>query len=366
MEAELRASVEVLLDELIRLRERESLLVYLDRQSDRAVAEAIRTQAERRNCRGEILELNPALSVTDQAEQIVERLRRGSHRAVCELSEQYFYMTPVWKVARETGARIFSLAGLDTVSFVRCVGGVNHRKMFELGVALRRWIEKAHTVAVTTNNGTDIRMELGLQRGWPYRFSAPARRRLRQGARRVAGRVGLTALAARLQTRPSRSFVLDPCGILDRHARGTFLGGQLSFCGIPETIEGTAVIDGFLWPPDEIRRIDEPLVLKFEEGRLIDIGGCSIKSRMLASRLGGQSVDIQHFCVGFNPGATFDGRILEAERVFGAMTIGMGEGSLHTDGVMKRPSLIVDHTVIEAEGRFVAEDLVSLQHELIR
>jgi len=363
---QLAASAEVFLSELIRLRAGENLLIYLDRQSDDRVAEAIQTQAGRRGCRTDILELNEALSVMGQAEQIAERVQRGSYHAICELPEQYFYMTPVWKVAREKGARIFSLAGLDAPSFVRCVGGVNHSRMFDFGVALRRLIETAYTVTVTANNGTNIRMRLGLQHGRLHGFVAPVPRGVRQAARRVAQRAGLTGLANRLQTRPPQAFVLDPSGVLDSNTRGTFLGGQLSFRGILESIEGTAVIDGFLWPPDAIRQVEDPLVLTFKRGRLIDIGGCPIKSRILARRLGAQPIHVEHFCVGFNPGATFGGRILEAERVFGSVTIGMGQGTLHTDGVMKSPSLIVDQTVIEENGHFVAESLVSQQNELIR
>jgi len=44
----------------------------------------------------------------------------------------------------------------------------------------------------------------------------------------------------------------------------------------------------------------------------------------------------------------------------------MGQGALHTDGVIKTPSLIVDRAVIEEDGRFVAEQLASLQAGLIR
>jgi leucyl aminopeptidase (aminopeptidase T) len=275
-------------------------------------------------------------------------------------------MTPAWKVARERGARLFSLAGLDAASFVRCVGAVNHRRIFEFGVALRRLIERADTVTVSAANGTDIRMQLGPWRGRRHRIVAPVQRRLSQAARRLARRAGLQGLAERLRTRPPRAFVLDPSGALDAKTRATFLGGQLSFRGIPETIEGTAVIDGFLWPPDEIGQVDEPVVVKFARGRLIDIAGCPIASKILARRFGAETIYVEHFCVGFNPGATFGGRILEAERVFGSMTIGMGQGVLHTDGVIKSPNLIVDRDVVEENGRFLTAQLGFLQNELIR
>jgi leucyl aminopeptidase (aminopeptidase T) len=364
-ENQLTASAERFVAELLRMRAGENLLIYANERNDRRLAEAIRAQANRRGCHTDILELSPALSVARQAELIVERIARGAYHAVCELSEEYFYATPVWKTARAAGARLFSLTGLDAPSFVRCVGGIDHRAMFDLGVALRHAIERASTVTVTAANGTDIRMQLASRDGGLRPSIAAARRRSRHTVRRLAQHAGLTRVAARLQTRPSRAFVLEPCGFLDTDTSSTFLGGQLSFRGILDTIEGTAVIDGYLWPPDEIGRVDEPLVLAFRRGKLVDIGGCPTKSRILADRFAAEAIHVEHFCVGFNPGATFGGRILEAERVFGSLTIGMGQRLLHTDGVMKDPSLVADGTVIAANGRFVAHELEPLQHALL-
>jgi len=120
--------------------------------------------------------------------------------------------------------------------------------MFDFGMALRRVIERAHTVTVTAANGTNIRMQIGLPHGRLHRFVAPIQTRLRQTARRAAQRAGLTGIAGRLQKRPPRAFVLDPCGILDTNTRGTFLADSSLFAD-PRNDRGDGVIDGFLWPP---------------------------------------------------------------------------------------------------------------------
>lgn len=335
---ELDQSVEVFLNELIQLRQKENILIYSDQASDHSLSSAIQAHAEIRGGRAEILRLNSELSLHDQARQLSKRIKKGTFDAICELSEQYFYHTFSWKVARKMGARIFSIAGLDVGSFIRCVGKVNHEAMFQFGMTLKRVLHDSRSLHVFTKNGTDIRMQLGLN--------------------------PLHRLVARLQRQP-RSFILPPCGLLDDRTRATFLGGQLAFLGIPKTLEGTAVIDGYLWPPPQIGLLGAPLIVRIEKGKVVEIVGCPTKSKILKRWFEGQTMSIQHFCIGFNPGARLSGKILEVERTFGSISIGIGKGGFHTDGVIKSPSMIANQSIIEENGSFVLKQLLSLEKELL-
>ena len=333
-EKELTESSKVFLNELLQLRSGENLLIYVDQAGDYRLARAIHTQAERQGSRTEIFELNSALPLADQAKQLTEKIQQGSFHAICELSEQYFYLTSAWPAAYEGGARVYSLAGLDTASFIRCVGRVNHERMFALGMELKTALEKSRRLRIVTENGTDIRMKVGLSR--------------------------LQRLMARFRRGP-RAFITSPSGF-----GGGFLGGQLAFLGIPTTIEGTAVIDGYLWPPAEIGLLDRPLIVNIYAGKVVDIGGCPVKSRILRRWFEGQTVRVEHFCIGFNPGASLSGKILEAERVIGCISIGMGQGPFHTDGIINNPSLHTEEIVIEENGSFVTDKLLSLKNDLVR
>lgn len=342
-EEELAESIDIFVDELLRFRQGENLLVYVDAEGDSQLAHAIQAHAQRRGGRAEVLELSSASPLADQAQQLADKIERGSFQALCELSEQYFYLTSAWSVARRVGARVYSLGGLDAASFIRCVGKVNHRRMFEYGMVLKRMLQKSRRLRVRTENGTDIQMKLGLNR--------------------------LHRLMHRLmpeRREQPRSYIYPPSGFLDGDTHATFLGGQLAFRGIPATIEGTAVIDGYLWPPAEIGSLEEPLILKIAGGRVCDINGCPVKSRILARWFEGQMVHVEHFCIGFNPGARLPGKIVEAERVLGAISVGMGQGFYHTDGVIKNPSMEADGIVIEDNGVFVAKQLMALEKGLVR
>jgi hypothetical protein len=73
---------------------------------------------------------------------------------------------------------------------------------------------------------------------------------------------------------------------------------------------------------------------------------------------------VEHLCIGFNPGARVSGKILEVERAFGCISVGMGEYPYLTDGAIKNPSIKADQGMIENSGSFVTEELWPLEREL--
>ena len=85
---------------------------------------------------------------------------------------------------------------------------------------------------------------------------------------------------------------------------------------------------------------------------------------------------LAHYSLGFNPGVTkATGRIVEDERVFGCMEFGIGsQGKMirgsywtaasHTDGVVAKPTIMIDGTVIEADGKYVDPELVEICRQM--
>jgi leucyl aminopeptidase (aminopeptidase T) len=155
-----------------------------------------------------------------------------------------------------------------------------------------------------------------------------------------------------------------PAGLFDQGIQSTFLGGQLCFQALTETIEGTAVVDGYLWPPPEIGRLGDPILLTIKGGRVEGMDGSAPETRLLARWFEGQEIRVEHFCMGFHPTAGLSGQILEAERAFGCISIGMGRGSFHTDGVMTFPTIEMDSARLEDTGSFVYGELSRLEEEL--
>jgi leucyl aminopeptidase (aminopeptidase T) len=136
---------------------------------------------------------------------------------------------------------------------------------------------------------------------------------------------------------------------------------------VEETIEGTLVFDGALFPPAEIGILRDKVVLTMKEGRAVAIEGgaqARIFRDWMASWNDPNMYRLAHYSMGFNPGVTRPtGRIVEDERVFGGIEFGFGtqvstlrgagwNAAAHTDGTVLRPTLIFDGKVFEEDGIF--------------
>lgn len=345
----LSAAADVFLESLIDLRAGERMLIYQDASSDAAVARAIKDCAEQRGADVALLDLDSGRPVSALARDLVDRMAAGFD-VICELSAaNTFYSTPVWNQAHLAGARLYSLSTLDTDAFVRCVGEVDHRLVYQLGVQICQVLKSARRMHIRTAQGTD----LGFAMDWG---------RVESVLKKIRNRFLHPSLFRGWRQEP---YVAVPTGLLDHGVSVTFLGGQLGFFGAPETIRGTAMVDGYLWPPTEIKRLETPIRLNIDRGTVTEIDGGAGKGAVLDRWLGGNSRKIFHFLVGHHPRATLSGEILEAERAYGCLAIGFGVYPFHTDGVMLRPTVVLDdNEVLVDQGRFIHRELAELDRRL--
>jgi 2,5-dihydroxypyridine 5,6-dioxygenase len=325
------------LSELLRLRSGERLLIYFDEGSDPSVVTALEAAANAMGAHAEALDLCGASDFDERASRLSAKLDSSRYDAICELSRQYLYQSTAWRTARDSRIRIYSLSGLDAAGLVRCVQSVDHQEMWRLGMALRAALRGSRHLRVHAASGTDLRMQLAESR--------------------------LSRLISRLRGR-RRGKVSKPTGILGAGASSTFLGGQLSIVPAGDSVEGVAVIDGHLAPPFEIGALSEPISLSISRGRVTGIDGRSAEAERLRRWFRGQRVSVEHLCLGFHPGALPSESILEAERAFGCIAIGVGRGAFHSDGVMVRPSIDTEDGSLLESGTYVRGLLPSLERSL--
>lgn len=337
---DLRDASFIFVKELLNLRRGDKLLIYVDQGSCYYTAEVIQTTAHQIGALTDIFELNSNLKLSAIEQELTDKIETGDFNVICELSEQYFYKSEVWRRALQSGSRIYSLAGLNYDAFIRCVGRVDHDLMFQFGNSLRELLMKAKSIQILTKKGTNIKLRMN--NNLVIRFIEKLKRK-----------------------KISYSYVTHPSGMLIQGVKSTFIGGQIAFQGIPESIEGTAVIDGYLWPPAKIGHLDEPIILNIKKGKVNEISGYSFNSRVLNKWFEGKTKEIKHFCIGFNPGAKLTGKIMEAERVFGYISIGIGEYPFHTDGVLKDPSILLNDEMMEQDGSFKHNKLLILERKLL-
>lgn len=135
---------------------------------------------------------------------------------------------------------------------------------------------------------------------------------------------------------------------------------------------GTVTIDGtVLWHPIYHEEPHRPLKLRFEDGRLVDIGGDSHLSNRLRRWLRelndpGAWEGPVHLNIGINPNALL-AQNQEWERVYGAVTCGMGDlpgelfavqsklewskSKVHWDWTVLQPTVLLDDQVIAQAGQ---------------
>jgi leucyl aminopeptidase (aminopeptidase T) len=248
-----------------------------------------------------------------------------------EFGVQYILYTEARNRAIEAGCRHICLPGVDVDMLVRTIGRVNYPVMQRLGEMLRQLCQSAEQVRITDPNSTDLKMNVD-KSPRPY-----------PSARQGEGK-----------------------------GYSQMLGGQASFWPVVESINGTVVFDGAIWPPAEIGPLRNPVRLRVEGGYVVDVSGgpeAAVFARWLAKFENRQMYRIAHISFGFNPGVTrITGRIVEDERVFGCIDIGIGPKALgapsHADGIILRPSVFANGTELEREGVYVHPELAAICRQL--
>jgi len=192
----------IFINELLQLKRNDNIFVYTDKGGCKAITDSIKRKSDALGTHMEIYELDSNLSLPDKAEQLTKKIEQGAYDVICEFSEQYFYQTSVWKVAKDKGIRVYSLAGIDADSFIRCVGEVDQNVMFQIGEELKKLLLNAKKVEISTKMGTKITMNMKSHCIFDY---FPLRRF------------------------KAKSYVHSPSGTLENADKQSFMGGAIGF-----------------------------------------------------------------------------------------------------------------------------------------
>ena len=234
--------------------------------------------------------------------------------------------TPCFRKAMENGARFTCLNGMDVIMLVNTVGRVDYDVLIEFGEYLTDKVHRSNEVIVTDKNGTNL---VGYNQGRGVKHS---------GQR--ATKKGYPVM----------------------------LGGQVSWCPVEETINGKLIFDSALFPPDTLGLLNSNVELTLEKGVVTKIEGgkdAAIFEKWLNKFNDPNMFRLAHYSIGFNPGVTKPtGRIVEDERIFGCIEMGIGsqgaslmgacwDAAAHTDGIVSKPTILLDGYKLEENGIYV-------------
>lgn len=305
----------------------ENVVLTADTSSDRRVVEAVANAVY-------TVGANPVILYYPTSGKAFEEPIKPIAEAVSETDvwiELAYYCTmhtPCFQRSIANGARYTCLNGMDVTMITNTVGKVNYDVLIEFGEYLTQLVQGSDEVIIKDNNGTNL---TAYNRGRKVKHSG--------------------------QRATKKGFPV-------------MLGGQVSWCPIEETINGTLVFDAALFPPAEIGILNENIELTIKDGRIIKIDGgkqAEIFRNWLASFNDSNMYRLAHYSIGFNPGVTkATGRIVEDERIFGCIEFGFGsqgaslmgafwDAASHTDGVVSKPTIILDGKVLEENGIYQDE-----------
>jgi leucyl aminopeptidase (aminopeptidase T) len=314
----------------------EDVLIYTDSYVDKTMADAM---AQAAHAAGGVVSLveydtRPHPDIEPPA-PLAAAMKSAD--VIIELAWMYLLHTRALDEARRAGARFACLTMITPEILKRCIGPIEHyARVLQLGETVTQLLTKAEDMRITTPAGTDLVCNI-------------AGRLIDHAAKRIFG----------------------PGEI-------TFPGGQVSWYPRPESIHGKMVLDGSIWPPEEIGLIRTPIELTVRSGVVTRVDG-GAEARILDAwfrRWDNPHIyDLAHLSYGLNPGARLTGNILEDERVFGCAEVGIGAQppslgifevpaaeavSGHTDAIMLRPTVTLDGMILEEEGQFRHPDILKL------
>lgn len=333
---EVSRSARKLIEDIMLVKKNENVVITADTSTDKRVVDATANAAYAAGGVPTVIwyETRPT-AVVEPPAPVAGAVKNAD--VWIEYSYAYILHTIAWKEALKSGARYICLTGMDALMMVNTIGRVKYPEMLKLGEALRQLVESADEVIIKSPAGTEL---IAYNKGRPVRQSGK---------------------------------------LADTSGEPIMLGGQVSWCPIEETINGKLVFDGALWPPAEIGLLQSPVELTLEKGVVTKIEGgkeAKIFERWLESFKDPTMYYLAHYSLGFNPGVRkCTGRIVEDERVFGCIEMGLGsqgpqiqgktwKSASHTDGIVLNPTIILDGETIEKEGQYIHPELVKLCKEL--
>ncbi|SHI49967.1 Leucyl aminopeptidase (aminopeptidase T) [Dethiosulfatibacter aminovorans DSM 17477] len=325
-----------LVKDVMLAKEGENIVITADSSSDRRVVEATANAAYSVGAIPVVIYC--PTSENAYAEPVPPIGQAVSHADVwIEFAYSSIMLCSSYQKALDFGCRYINLTGMDVTMMVNTIGKVDYKLVVELGELIKGKLEKADEVIIRDKNGTDLK---AYNRGRAIRHSG-----------QIATNKGYPYM----------------------------LGGQISWCPVEETINGTLVFDVALFPPTELGLLNSNIVLTFENGRVVNIDGgkdAAVFRAWLENFEDENMYRLAHYSLGFNPGVTkATGRIVEDERIFGCMEFGIGsQGSQikgafwtaasHTDGVVSKPSIILDGKPLEINGKYVDPEVAALCKKL--
>jgi len=338
MSLELFNAAYKLVNDVLRVRDGEEVVITMDTGSDLQVAMAVAQASVINGGKPLIVLRNEAPVVGKAMDRFIPVKTLSAVLSNADvwvsLDRSYLiYSTPYEKAMEVGRARYMELSGFNQDMIVRLIGRVDIQAIYEFQRRLARITSRVRRMRITTELGTDVEFE----------------------------------------NDPNRPVLVEG----EVNGPGEYmLFGQVDWAPIEESINGVVVIDGMIWPPIGI--LKNPVRLRIKDGRITEIsGGPEAKAleKWLNSFNDEKMFMTAHVTYGCHPNARLSENIVESERVWGAVVWGFGSqsstfrgklglASSHVDTVMLNSTIYGDGELIVKNGEFIHKELQDIINKL--
>ena len=342
LDLELAKAADVLVRDLLKLKPKENILITFDTESDWRAPLATARAAQTVDAKVAVVWHTSPPGYGKMADDYLPDSLKSAIPNTdvwAEFNYEWLLYSSPWEDAiKNNRTRYLCLVGMDYPMMVRCIGKVNWSVLKEFQIKISDYTQKAKEMRVTSPAGTDIRFENGADRP-----------------------------------------VLCETGYAETPG-AHFLGGQIGWAPVEETIEGTIVFDGSFSGGGEANLgiLKNPIRLTVREEKIIKVTGGSeagFLETWLARFKDPGMYNMAHICYGFNPGAKLTGVCLEDERVWGCTEWGIGyqgpmmkgkagPAATHADGICLNSSVWLDGAQVMKDGSVIHPELMHLAKKL--
>ncbi len=327
-ESELDHAARVLLTEVRPVEPGDQVLITADSRADQRVATATASAAHALGAVPTLLSYPTGVPAGPVPDPVAGAALGAKHWI--NFSVGYHLYSAAYDAAIANGCVYVELTGMDVDMMIRTIGRVDNALLDQVKDLLYRRSQAASTLRLTSPAGCDVTMEID-PAGDPFWEDPPA----------VGGWPQM-------------------------------LGGQSGCMVVRKSVNGILVFDGTAWPPDTLGLLKRPIVMEVVNGYATRFSGgreAKLYEEWLRSFDNPEALLFDHFCYGFNPGVTRpSGKILEDERIFGCVQIGIGATEMgspvHSDGVVLKPSVWLDDQQVQADGVYVDPEIAALTDRL--
>ncbi|MEJ5304314.1 MAG: aminopeptidase [Ignavibacteria bacterium] len=314
MNKELQKSSLIALRDLLGLQKEETLLVISDEiekeigyslfeVGKKLCKEAVYVEMKSREMNGE-----------EPPEQIAELMKKFDV-VVCPTAKSLTH-TNARREAVKAGARVATMPGISKSTMIRCLSA-DSKKVVELTNSVKNALENSKVIRVISKNGTDVEMN-------------------------IEGRK-----------------IIPSTGVLrNKGESGNLPSGEVYLAPVEGSTNGVIVFDGSM---AGIGILKNPIKVTVKDGYAEKIIGKTEakKFQKMLDKVGKDARAVGEFGIGTNYKAKIIGQILEDEKVLGTIHIAFGNNismggninvPIHLDGLVKKPTVLVDDIVIMESG----------------